>query len=107
MSKSPYRYHVLPCAGPTCGPETGERFRGLLKDLCPDRKDLGVRISSTSCQGMCKQGPNLAVYPEGLIYHGVGEADLARIVEEHFRQGRPVEELLAREPAPREEPGDK
>jgi (2Fe-2S) ferredoxin len=107
MKKTLYRYHVLPCAGPNCGPETGETFRSLLKELCPDRKELGVRISSTSCQGMCKLGPNISVYPEGVVYHGVAESDLARIVEEHFRKGEPVEEILERRLPLPESVGDK
>ena len=92
----PYRYHVLPCSGPRC--ETGETFKGRLKDLIPDRKQLGVRISTTSCQGMCVLGPNLIVYPEGVVYHGLEIGDLDRIVEEHLRLGRPVLELLERDP---------
>jgi len=103
---APYRYHVLPCSGPRCTPENGERFKGLFKDLCPDRKALGVRISTTSCQGMCELGPNVLVYPEGVVYHGVEEGDIARIVDEHLRGGRPVEEF--RDPARGhgEKPGD-
>jgi len=100
MKPPPYRYHALPCAGPRCGPDTGQLFRERLKELCPDRKELGVRISATTCQGMCELGPNLTVYPEGVVYHGLREGDLERIVEEHFRRGRPVHDLLERQPRP-------
>lgn len=90
---APYRYHVLPCSGPYCGAEAGERLRARFKELCPDRKALGVRISSSSCQGMCDLGPNVLIYPEGTAYHGIREGDLERIVEQHLRGGKAVAEL--------------
>jgi (2Fe-2S) ferredoxin len=94
--KTPYRYHVLPCSGPRCTPEKGDAFKARLKDLLPDRKALGVRISTTSCQGMCERGPNVTVYPEGVTYHQVELGDLDRIVDEHLREGRPVQEIILR-----------
>jgi (2Fe-2S) ferredoxin len=92
----PYRYHVLPCSGPHCTPEKGEAFKRALKDLLPDRKALGVRVSTTSCQGMCERGPNVTVYPEGIAYHRVTLEDLPRIVDEHLRHGCPVREIADR-----------
>lgn len=97
--KNPYRCHVFPCAGPKCGAETGERYKKLLKDLLPDRKALGIRMSTSSCQGMCELGPNVAIYPEGVIYHRVCAEDIPRIVQEHLREGRILEDLV-RKPDP-------
>lgn len=94
--KTPFRFHVLPCAGPRCTAAMGEAFKGRLKDLLPDRKALGVRVSTTSCQGMCERGPNVTVYPEGVVYHQVEMGDIDRIVEEHLREGRPVEDICRR-----------
>lgn len=94
--KTPFRFHVLPCSGSRCRAERGEAFKGRIKDLLPDRKALGVRVSTTSCQGMCERGPNVTVYPEGIVYHQVEMGDIDRIVEEHLRGGRPVVEILRR-----------
>ncbi len=93
--RSPYRLHLLPCTGKTCGAEHGELLKRRLKELLPDRKQLCVRISTSSCQGLCERGPNLMVYPEGVVYHRTTEDRLERIVSEHVRGGCPVEEYLA------------
>lgn len=92
--RSPYRLHLLPCTGKTCGLEHGELLKKRLKELLPDRKELSVRVSTSSCQGLCSRGPNLMVYPEGVVYHRTTEDRLERIVTEHVRGGRPVEEFL-------------
>ncbi len=85
IPQPPYRFHLLPCSGKRCTAEMGEAMKGRLKDLMPDRKALGVRISTSSCQGMCELGPNLIVYPQGVVYHGLQVADLDEIVEQVIR----------------------
>lgn len=92
--RRPYRYHVFSCAGGKCGPEHGEDLAKRFKNLLPDRRELGIRVSVSRCLGMCAQGPNVVVYPEGVVYHGVDEGDVERIVDEHLRHGRPIEELM-------------
>ena len=93
--RTPYRLHLLPCTGKSCGFEHGELLKRRLKELLPDRKALSIRISTSSCQGLCERGPNLLVYPEGVVYHRTTVERLDRIVEEHVRGGRPVEEYIA------------
>jgi NADP-reducing hydrogenase subunit HndC len=94
MAHRPFRYHVFPCTGKSCGADHGEALAKRFKELLPDRKDLRIRISASRCQGMCAIGPNVAVYPEGVVYHGVELADVDAIVEEHLRRGRPIERLI-------------
>jgi len=104
--RRPYRHHVFCCTGATCGAQRGQRLKALFKGMLPDRKELGVRVSTSSCQGMCERGPNVCVYPQGVVYHRVGEEDVERIVAEHLRGGRPVEEILRRTLDPDQEPSD-
>jgi len=49
-----------------------------------------VKVSTSSCLGVCMGGPILAVYPDGVWYHHVDKALIDRIVEEHLRNNRPV-----------------
>ena len=55
---------------------------------------LRVKRGITPCLGVCHSGPILVVYPDGIWYCQVDEALLDRIVEEHLRGGRPVEEAV-------------
>jgi (2Fe-2S) ferredoxin len=86
----PFLYHVLPCGGPKCGAEQAETCKNQMKDLLPNRKALSVRISTTSCQGMCELGPNLTIYPEGIVYHGLDSAQIDRVALEHLAERRPL-----------------
>jgi (2Fe-2S) ferredoxin len=52
-----------------------------------------VAVTPCGCLGPCFDGPALVVYPEGVWYAGVTEADVAEIVESHVKQGIPVERL--------------
>ena len=43
-----------------------------------------VRVSSSGCQDLCAQGPNVMVSPEGRWYHHVRLEDVDRIIEEQL-----------------------
>jgi (2Fe-2S) ferredoxin len=95
----PYARHVLVCTGGFCSPERrGRELYALLPDLLdragllfgPDR----VKRGETPCLGVCANGPIVVVYPEGVWYAGVTPELLVRIVDEHLRDGRMVEEAV-------------
>ena len=95
----PYRHHVLVCTGGFCSPNrAGRELYSLLPALL-DREDLlfgpnRVKRGETPCLGACAGGPILVVYPEGIWYAGVTPSSLDRIVTEHLRDGKVVEELV-------------
>lgn len=99
---SHYRYHVFLCTNQRedgrqcCGQAGAGAVRAHLKRRT---KELGfagrggVRISSAGCLGRCAEGPVMVVYPDGVWYRYVDEADAEEILCEHLQQGRVVERL--------------
>ena len=95
----PYARHVLVCVGSFCSPE--RRGRALYAELARLLQREGLLFGSqrvkrgeTPCLGVCSGGPVIVVYPEGVWYAGVTPKLLERIVVEHLRDGRVVEEAV-------------
>ncbi len=103
----PQERHVLACMGPRCTSRgAGGLYvhfwkrlykRGLL------RGRSGVHAAQTGCLSPCNLGPTVVVYPEGIWYCELTAEAIDRIVDEHFVDGRVVEEY-AREPGHHERP---
>ena len=92
-----YRRHVLVCTGGFCSVERRGRARYSQLAALLQREDLlfgptRVKRSEAPCLGVCAGGPILAVYPEGIWYANVTPALLERIVVEHLKGDRIVEE---------------
>jgi (2Fe-2S) ferredoxin len=95
----PYSRHVLICTGDFCSRD--RRGHALYSQLAAllEREDLlfgptRVKRGETPCLGVCAGGPIMVVYPEGVWYAGVTPELLERIVVEHLKQGRVVEEAV-------------
>jgi (2Fe-2S) ferredoxin len=95
----PYARHVLVCVGGFCSPSRdGRRLYAELARLL-QREGLlfgpgRVKRGETPCLGVCAGGPIVVVYPEGIWYAGVTSELLERIVVEHLKGGRIVEEAV-------------
>ena len=92
----PYKRHAIMCCGKSCGENLP--LLNYLKDQVvaaglvvgdPD----AVRVNRAGCLGVCIEGPVMVVYPEGAWYCNLNQSAIDRIIEEHFRGGRVVEEF--------------
>lgn len=94
-----YKRHLLLCVGPRCTQdgESQELFDMLgekFKAAGIDSGDLRCKRTRTHCFATCKNGPILAVQPDGIWYYNVTEKNLDRIIEQHLVGGVPVEDLI-------------
>lgn len=67
------------------------------------RKKLDAEIFVNNCGtiDLCDIGPNMVIYPDNVIYHGVTVKDLKEIVE-HLKGGPVVERLVLNAQTPGE-----
>ncbi len=101
----PYRIHVYVCdqkkpeGVPCCSARGSARvIEALIKEITSAGLDDEVQVTVCGSLGLCDRGPNMVVYPEALWYSGVQAEDVPAIVQEHFKNGKPVERLLNRDP---------
>jgi (2Fe-2S) ferredoxin len=87
--------HLFLCAGPDCcDPVEGDALWNVLK---AETRKLSVPVLRTkaACLRVCKAGPWLVVYPDGIWYGNLDANKLRRVLKEHIEEGRPVRELIA------------
>lgn len=95
----PYSRHLLVCTGGHCSPDRlGVQLYQMLPALL-EREGLlfgpsRVKRGSTPCLGVCSGGPIVVVYPDGIWYANVTPELLERIVVEHLKGGRIIEEAV-------------
>lgn len=53
----------------------------------------GVKVSGSTCLTSCQCGPTVVVYPEGVWYGGVTEADIPELFDAHLSGAAPVSRL--------------
>jgi len=97
-------HHLLLCATPSknlCSPAdpavglaSWERLKVLVRELgleTPGRPGGIVLRTKADCLRICREGPILLIWPEGIVYGGVTPERIERIVKEHVVGGQPIE----------------
>ena len=89
------KIQVMVCGGTGCqASDSLEIRKRLLKRVKENDLSNMIEVNQTGCFGLCEVGPNIVVYPQGIFYCGVKLKDVDRIVEEHFKNGQVVTDLL-------------
>lgn len=87
---TPYLCHIFVCTNiretnpenPGCGAKGGGALKDKLKTAVNARGWKGkVRVSTSGCMGLCGSGPNVVLYPQGIHFSAVSEADLPAILD--------------------------
>lgn len=77
--------------GEACGLNLVSAFKKSLKEQGLSGK---IRAQKAGCLDACEYGPSLVVYPEGIFYGGVQEADVEEIIQQHIINNKPVQRLV-------------
>jgi len=88
------KYVITLCDGTKCINNGAHRVRAALDEqLRAHGLTDQVRINLSGCLGMCEKGPIMVVNPGYVIYGGLDESDVERIVTEHLVAGRLIGDL--------------
>ena len=94
-SKSKYRMHLMLCAGTGCVSNKALEVKTALQDELQKHGLVDeILVVPTGCNGFCAQGPILVVQPGNIFYQMVTKEKVPRLVEEHLKKGKLVEELM-------------
>jgi len=77
------------CSDKGCRAVMDEFMDQFNKRQCFDK----VAVTMTGCIGPCNMGPNVLVYPEGVMYGQVTREDVTAIFDEHLLGNQPIERL--------------
>ncbi len=87
-------HHLLCCTASHCTQKgANDVVMKLRREVL--RRDLGNRVFVNTCGSidLCDIGPNLVVYPEGIVYAGVRASDVPELVDA-IANGETVERLV-------------
>lgn len=85
--KTRYKSHLFICTKSrggeqkACMDKLDPDMKSVLKDAIKDRGWKGVvRVSESSCLGICEIGPNIMIYPQEILLANVSMKDVPEIL---------------------------
>jgi (2Fe-2S) ferredoxin len=104
LKKVNVQRHLLLCATPTkqkCfkgdeGNKTWECLKKTLKNYENDSFSRNIQImrSKVDCLRICKNGPILLIWPDGIWYEKVSPEKVSKIFTSHIINGYPIEKWI-------------
>lgn len=95
-----YRRHAFVCTNQKaegkkcCGETHGKALVAMFKDKLKEANlHHEIRIQAAGCLDVCKQGPGMVIYPEGIFYGNVQQEDVDEIFNSHIVNGQVVQRL--------------
>lgn len=89
---TPYERLILVCLNErpsgeaSCGGRNSKPLAETLKKAVEEAGKKGrIRVTKTLCLGLCEKGPNVMIYPEGVLLSGVRPEDVPAIVEKYVK----------------------
>jgi len=84
---TPYKLHVLVCNDYDCSAKGSQQLYDCLKQMVKERNlKEKVKVSKSTCLDDCEIGPNVLVYPKGIIYNNVSARNLETILDAHLKR---------------------
>jgi len=78
---------VLVCNDSDCTAKGSQQLYDSLKQLVKDRNlKADVKVSKSTCLDDCEIGPNVLVYPKGIIYNNVKVENVETIIKAHLKR---------------------
>jgi len=95
--EGPFERHLFVCTSGEYCPHTDGDSQEIHRAFKAAVAEAGlrgrVRVNNSGCLDQCGHGPNAVVYPENVWYSHLTLEDVPVIVEEHLKNGHPVERL--------------
>jgi (2Fe-2S) ferredoxin len=91
MSQLPRRTRIVLCRGQYCNlsrraDRLYSRLEQLVSEVNRNQYPKPVKLEIAPCLDMCGAGPNIVIYPDGIVCNGVEENMLDQIMTEHVRK---------------------